>query len=43
MDIGLWIGIVVYGFVMFKIGRSYGYSAARDDLKNKGQLSDTDD
>ena len=45
MDFGIGsiIGISIYTYVIFKIGHSYGYKSARDDLENNGRLKPTDD
>jgi hypothetical protein len=42
-DVFTLIGISIYTYIIFKIGKSYGYKAARDDLKINGSLKPTDD
>ena len=42
LGIGTIIGISVNTYIIFKIGHSSGYNAARNDLKNIGRLKDTD-
>jgi hypothetical protein len=44
MDYGILTigGVCFFGYVMFKMGHSYGYKAAREDLRNNGRLNDND-
>jgi hypothetical protein len=41
-DIGSIIAITVYTLIVFQVGKSFGYKAARDDLALMGKLSDSD-
>jgi hypothetical protein len=41
--IGSIVVISIYTFIIFQMGKSYGYKAARDDLARMGKLSETDD
>lgn len=45
MDSGLFsiIGVAIYTYIMFKIGHSYGYKSAREDLKTNGKLNEADE
>jgi len=40
--IGSIIAITVYTLIVFQVGKSFGYKAARDDLARMGKLSDSD-
>jgi hypothetical protein len=40
--IGSIIAITVYTPIVFQVGKSFGYKAARDDLARMGKLSDSD-
>ena len=40
--IGSIITISVYTLIIFQVGKSFGYKAARDDLARMGKLSDSD-
>lgn len=44
MDFGIVTigGVCFFGYVMFKMGHSYGYKSAREDLRNNGRLNDND-
>lgn len=40
--IGSLVGIAIYSYIIFQVGKSYGYKSARDDLARMGKLSETD-
>ncbi|WP_158268428.1 hypothetical protein [Limnohabitans sp. Hippo4] len=40
--IGSIVVIAIYTIIIFQMGKSFGYKAARDDLARMGKLSDTD-
>lgn len=42
LGIGSIVAISIYTYIIFQMGRSYGYKAARDDLARMGKLSDSD-
>lgn len=41
-SMGSFVVVCIYSFIVFKMGKSYGYKAARDDLARIGKLADSD-